>query len=579
MSYFLPDDEAVLAACQGLALAHPGIGLCVEPLYLLASRPAPQRRIALVAGGGAGHEPLHTGLLGRGGLDAVVPGPVFTSPGNAQIVAASHAAASLGQRDGVVHIVKNYTGDRINFALAADQIRAAGIPVAEVVVDDDLATEHTAVGRRGTGATVVVEKLLGALADQGADLDGLAELGTRVAGASRSLAVCARAHTSPGDRSPSFRLDPRHFDFGIGIHGERAARTIAEVGTDELVARMLDELLEHVRPGTHGVVVVVSGLGGTSELELRAVGALAHRHLVNRGARVHALAVGTYISALDMAGFTLTLTALAPGWAGLWDLPTDTPLRLPGAAAFRTTALPPAHGTSVTSRWDAPAPPRAERGARAFLDELHRISRLSHAELTELDRATGDGDFGDNFCGGVTAAVGLADRSGAAGTEALADTFRNHVGGTSGPLFGVLFTALAPVADRTPPDVPALATALRRSLSRITTIGGAAPGDCTLVDALAPAADALAATPLAGPERALTAAARAAIAGAHATAALTARRGRASYADGYSEGRPDPGAVAVALVLTALARVHEPLPAGDLPSLPRIARGGAEDVS
>ncbi|MEU9605890.1 dihydroxyacetone kinase subunit DhaK [Streptomyces sp. NPDC048057] len=572
MSHFLPEDEVVLRACQGLALTYPGIGLCVEPLYLLATRPAPQRRVALVAGGGAGHEPLHTGLLGRGGLDAVVPGAVFTSPGSAQIAAATLAAALLGPRDGVLLIVKNYTGDRINFALAADQVRAAGIPVAEVVVDDDLATDEAAAGRRGTGATVVVEKLLGALADQGTDLDGLAELGGQVAAASRSIAVCARAHTSPADRTPAFHLEPRSLDYGIGIHGERAAHILADhPSVDLVVTRMLDELLGHVPTGPYGVIAAISSLGGTSDLELRIISALVHQDLTSRGVHVHALAAGTYVTALDMAGFSITLTGLAPGWAGLWDLPTDTPLRLPGSAASTTTTLaPPTHVPPTADRSGTAA--TAQYGGRAFLDELHQVAALAHADLTALDQATGDGDFGDNFCGGVTAAVWLADRAKIAGTTALADTFRDHVGGSSGPLFGMLFTALAPSADHFPADIPALAAALRRALSRITAIGGARPGDCTLVDALAPAADALAVTPPAEPGRALTAAAHAAIDGAHRTAALTARRGRASYTGHHSEGLPDPGAVAIALVLTALAHVHEPRIAKELPALPDIIR-------
>lgn len=574
MSYFLPADEAVLTAGRGLALTHPGIALSVEPLYLLARRPAPERRVALVAGGGAGHEPLHAGLLGPGGLDAVVPGAVFTSPGSAQIAAASLAAADLGGRGEVLHIVKNYTGDRINFALAAEQIRAAGIEVAEVVVDDDLATDGTAAGRRGTGATVVVEKLLGALADRGAGLDALAELGGRIALASRSLAVCARAHTSPVLKSPAFHLRPDELDYGVGIHGERAAHTVTGPhGVELLVARMTGELLADVPAGPHGVIAVVSNLGSTSDLEIRIVSALVHQQLRARGIAVHALAAGTYVTALDMAGFSITLTALEPGWAELWDAPTDTPLRLPGAAAARACEVTPPAPAPATGGFPGRAATDPAGPGGGFLGELHRICALTRTDLTELDQASGDGDFGDNFCGGVAAAVRLAERSGVPGANALAETFRDRVGGSSGPLFGILFTALATTADRAPADLPAIAAALRQALLRITALGGAVPGDRTLVDALAPAADTLELTPTADPGRTVTAAARAAIEGAGATAALTARRGRASYTGDRSRGLPDPGAVAVALVLTALARTHEPALAGELPALRAITRG------
>ncbi|MEU1026372.1 dihydroxyacetone kinase subunit DhaK, partial [Streptomyces sp. NPDC005904] len=166
MSYFLPENHPVLTAARGLALAHPGmIEVNSAPLYLRALDPHPDRTVALVSGGGSGHEPLHTGLLGRGGLDAVCPGEIFASPHNRQIYEASAAAAKSG---GVLLVVKNYTGDVINFQIAAERLRHDGVQVATVLVDDDLATDSadSATGRRGTAATVVVEKLLGAAADR-----------------------------------------------------------------------------------------------------------------------------------------------------------------------------------------------------------------------------------------------------------------------------------------------------------------------------------------------------------------------------------------------------------------------------
>ncbi|GAA2256697.1 dihydroxyacetone kinase family protein [Streptomyces amakusaensis] len=581
MSFFLPDHEAVLLGCRGLALSHPGIGVCPDPLYLLATRPSPGRKVALVAGGGAGHEPLDAGLLGRGGLDAVVPGPVFTSPTGAQVEAGARAAAALGARDAVLLIVKNYTGDRINFALAAERVRAAGIEVAEVVVDDDLATAGTAAGRRGTAGVLVVEKMLGAMADRGADVAALAELGSRVASATRSLAVCARAHTSPSLGLPAFPLPPGALDYGVGIHGERAARTVAAAGpVEDTVGRMLDELLAALpdglpggpsRPRDDGVIAVVSGLGGTGELELRAIGALVHRELTARGTPVRSLAAGVYATALDMAGFSITLTRTAPGWLELWTSPTDTPLRLPGPAGGGAALAPPQVSDGAPRRASRAGAPRAEG---AFLRELHRLVLAAHADLTALDQAAGDGDFGDNFRGGVTEAARHARESRLAGTAALAETFRDRVGGSSGPLFGLLFTAMAPVADRAPADVRQLAAALQQALTRISAVGGAVPGDRTLLDALAPAARSLTAAPPHDRHRAVTAAAQAAIDGALATAALPARLGRASYTGVHGTGRPDPGAVAVALVLIALARVHEPGPAARLPDPARITHAG-----
>jgi dihydroxyacetone kinase len=243
MTYFLPPADAVATAARGLALAHPGqIEVHTDPLFLRALTSSPRRSVALIAGGGSGHEPLHTGLLGPGGLDAVCPGEIFASPHNRQIHAAGVAAA---KNDGVLLIIKNYTGDVINFQIAAERLRHEGIPVATVLIDDDIATDNrdAATGRRGTAATVVVEKLLGACADQGAKLDELATLGAQVVARSRSLAVAARAQTSPATGEPAFVLAPGSLEYGVGIHGERGTGTIERRSVEELVRQMADELL------------------------------------------------------------------------------------------------------------------------------------------------------------------------------------------------------------------------------------------------------------------------------------------------------------------------------------------------
>src|SRR6266702_1657203 len=243
MTYFLPATDAVASAARGLALAHPGlIEVHRDPLYLRARSSNPGRTVALVSGGGSGHEPLHTGLLGPGGLDAVCPGEIFASPHNRQIYEAGTAAAKT---NGVLLIIKNYTGDVINFQIAAERLRHDGVPVATVLVDDDLATDNkdTATGRRGTAATVVLEKLLGAFADQGAKLEDLATLGAQIVAHSRSLAVAARAQTSPATGQPAFALNPGTLEYGVGIHGERGTGTVEHRPVDQLVRQMTDELL------------------------------------------------------------------------------------------------------------------------------------------------------------------------------------------------------------------------------------------------------------------------------------------------------------------------------------------------
>lgn len=323
---FLPDTgSAVDIAVHGFARAHaPLVKLHEDPLFVTASDPHPGRRTALVSGGGSGHEPLHTGFVGRGMLDAAVPGRIFASPHNRQVYEASRAVA---REQGVVHIVKNYTGDRINFGIAAERLRADGIAVRRVLVDDDLATEsdRTATGRRGTAATVVVEKILGAAADAGLGLAELADLGAEVADASRSLAVAGRAQTSPSRGGEAFTLAPEEIEYGVGIHGERAATTVERPALDRLAERMTTQLLDSL-PGTRdGVLLLVNGLGATTPLELYAVHELVSQILQERGVEVAARLVGSYVPALDMSGFSVTLTALRPGWLDRWQAPARTP--------------------------------------------------------------------------------------------------------------------------------------------------------------------------------------------------------------------------------------------------------------
>ena len=566
MTYFLPAADAVANAARGLALAHPGlIEVHRDPLYLLARSSNPGRTVALVSGGGSGHEPLHTGLLGPGGLDAVCPGEIFASPHNRQIYEAGTAAAKT---NGVLLIIKNYTGDVINFRIAAERLRHDGIPVATVLVDDDLATDSkdTATGRRGTAATVVLEKLLGAFADQGAKLEDLATLGTEIVARSRSLAVAARAQTPPSSTAPAFDLAPGALEYGVGIHGERGTRTIDQRPIEDLVAQMADELLQALPPGPEKVLALVNGLGATTSLELHAIGSILHDLLRARGIAPLAIVPGTFTAALDMTGFSITLTRMKPEWAELWTAPTGTPLQLSALTLAPDTAANVVADSAATD-----LPVNRAPAARAVLERYATIVSEVRDNLSALDQLVGDGDFGDNLLGGVRRAV-LLSEAGTDGVAALATAFLNEVGGTSGPLFGLLFQHLATVSwsDEQPPDALAAADAARSGLTAIHQVGGAEVGDCTLVDALAPAIDALATAAADGFDAPFTAAAEASIQGAAGTASLTARRGRASYVGEHAIGVPDPGAVGVALLFTALAEVYEPATATRLPNPQRI---------
>ncbi|MFF7363613.1 dihydroxyacetone kinase subunit DhaK [Streptomyces sp. NPDC008125] len=318
-------DDLVPNALAGFARAHADLVVHdVENGYLAARHTAPSRRVGLLSGGGSGHEPMHAGFVGAGMLDAACPGRVFASPHNRQVYQASLAVA---RAEGVLHIVKNYTGDRINFGIAAERLAHRGVPCARVLVDDDLASdsEDIAAGRRGTGGTVLVEKILGGAADTGLGLDELAALGAALAGRCRTLSVASTAHTAPTTGRPAFELAAGELEYGVGIHGERANRTRQEGPVSALVEEMTDSLLAAIRPGpAEPVVALVNGLGAITPLELYGIFGELGRVLDDRGVHLARHLVGDYVTALDMRGFSLTLLVADSRTLGYYDAPVRT---------------------------------------------------------------------------------------------------------------------------------------------------------------------------------------------------------------------------------------------------------------
>ncbi|MDG9687556.1 dihydroxyacetone kinase subunit DhaK [Streptomyces sp. DH18] len=319
------EDTLVPGALRGFARAHADLlTLDAAHGFLRARDTAPTRRVGLLSGGGSGHEPLHAGYVGRGMLDVACPGLVFASPHNRQVYEGSLAAA---RSQGVLHIVKNYTGDRINFGIAAERLAHRDVPCARVLVDDDLATDSKdiAAGRRGTGGTVLIEKILGAAADTGLGLQGLQELGTRLAASCRTLAVASAAHTAPTTGRPAFLLDSDELEYGVGIHGERAPKTIPRGPLGPLVERMALALLEALSPARDSsVIALVNGLGAVTPLELYAVHAELGDLLDDQGIELARSLVGEYITSLDMRGFSITLLVTDPQILRLYDAPVRT---------------------------------------------------------------------------------------------------------------------------------------------------------------------------------------------------------------------------------------------------------------
>ncbi|MDJ0384821.1 dihydroxyacetone kinase subunit DhaK [Streptomyces sp. G-G2] len=327
MRMLINSPETVVAdALRGLAAAHPELDVDVERRIVVRRDVRGGGRVGVVSGGGSGHEPLHAGFVGYGMLSAACPGEVFTSPVPDQMV---RAAAAVDSGEGVLFIVKNYTGDLLNFEMAAELAEEDGIRIERVLVDDDVAVTDSlfTAGRRGTGATLFVEKIAGAAAEEGAPLERVAAIARRVNGSSRSFGVALSPCTTPAKGSPTFTLPEGELELGIGIHGEpgrerrpmMTARAIAEVA----VGAVLSEL-DEVGPADGPVIALVNGMGATPLLELYGFHAEVARILAERGVPVARALVGNYVTALDMAGCSVTLCRADEELLRLWDAPVQT---------------------------------------------------------------------------------------------------------------------------------------------------------------------------------------------------------------------------------------------------------------
>ena len=306
-----------------MAAAHPSLAVDLENKVIVRAGGPRAGKVGLVSGGGSGPEPMHGGDVGYGMLDAACAGEVFTSPVPDQMLAATKA---VNGGAGVLHIVKNYTGDILNFKMAAELAEDEGIEVVSVVTNDDVAVQDSlyTAGRRGVGATVFVEKIAGALAEEGADLASVADVAREVNERSRSLGIALTSCTVPAAGKPTFELAESEIEMGIGIHGE-PGRSREPLGTARELATAALDAINADMPLSGDLLVMVNGMGGTPLLELYVVFNEVRQYLEGRGARVARNLVGNYITSLEMQGFSVTVCRLTDTLTRLWDAPVDTP--------------------------------------------------------------------------------------------------------------------------------------------------------------------------------------------------------------------------------------------------------------
>ena len=560
--------DVVGEALDGLTLTSAGIARLEGSTTAVRSDVEAVRdagQVAILSGGGAGHEPAHAGYVGRGMLTGAVAGEVFTSPSVDAVLDAIRAIASPG---GVLLIVKNYTGDRLNFGLAAELARSEGIDVATVVVADDVALAAEAgAGRRGLAGTVLVHKVAGAAAEAGLPLAEVTARAQRVADTIGTMGLALSPCTVPAAGRPGFMLGADEIEWGLGIHGEPGIERATLQPARDVVDRLLGAIVSDRGLGAEDrIALLVNGLGATPPMELSIMAAAAVHSLGRRGIVVSRVWAGNFLTALDMAGCSLTVLPVDDEVLAALDAPTTAPAwpQTVSAVAGSIVAAPPAETPeSGTLSADDPLRQALEAVAEALISVRD--------ELTELDRQVGDGDLGISLARGAAAVLAECPAyPGADGPAAVlratSATVRRSVGGTSGPLYAILLLRAATgweVADDdakargVPAGAPAWAAALQGAVDGVREAGGAKVGDCTMVDALAPAAQAFGAAldDGASARLALSAAVEAATAGAAATAGIRARLGRSSYLGDRVLGHPDPGAQAVALWLSAIAGV------------------------
>jgi dihydroxyacetone kinase len=519
-------------------------------------------KVALISGGGAGHEPAHAGYIGQGMLTAAVVGEVFTSPSVDAVLSAILAVAGPA---GVLLIVKNYTGDRLNFGLAAELARAAGVTVDVVVVGDDVAldTDDGAVGRRGIAGTVLVHKVAGAAAEAGLSLAEVKQEAQAAIDAVFSMGLGLGACIVPAAGTPGFELSDTEVEYGLGIHGERGAKRGPIAAADAMLDTLLDRLLE--RSGLRAqerVALLVNNLGGTAVQELGIVARHALERLEAAKIEVALVQVGTFLTALEMPGCSLSLMRLdearrerllAPASAAAWSVPTH-PVRVATSVPVRT----------VTQTALAAGPAWISTGHSArFADAIRAVTaalQKAEHELTDLDSVVGDGDIGLSLARGargVELALPELDKEHpAAALQTIASVLRRELGGTSGPLYAAFVVRSAShLAERGEVDsAVAWAAAFRAGIEGVQALGGGKAGDRTMLDALIPAADSMDAAVARGDTAPaiLQAAIKAARAGVDATKQMRPRLGRSSYLGDRALGHADPGAFAVALWLEAI---------------------------
>ncbi len=550
---------------RGFALAHPDHVRRVPNAsgFVRANGPL-EGKVALVIGGGSGHYPSYNGVVGTGFADGAVLGDIFASPSAEQVYRVARAADGGA---GVVLAFGNYAGDRLNFRVAADRLIAEGIDTRIVYVTDDVASAPPGEqgNRRGIAGTFTVYKIAGAAAEAGHDLAEVERIMMAANAATYSFGVAFDGCTLPGATEPLFHVERGRMDFGLGIHGEPGISSVDWMPGSRLAATLVEKVLEERPAGADRAAVVVNGLGSTKYEELYALYADLAPLLTGAGVVIVAPEIGELVTSLDMAGCSLSVTWLDDDLEELWTAAADTPAFRRGSASVSTrfterhTARVDVRETAVEEATEASI--AAAAVARSAVLAISAVVEENKEHLGRIDAIAGDGDHGIGMSRGARAAAeAAAQTEGGVQTvlTAAGAAFGDRAGGTSGILWGLLLDGVGKGLGNTEPVTTGrVVAAVRSSAVALKDFSKAELGDKTMLDALFPFVDSLVEQTEKGESLAAAWATAAEVcrSAADATASLVPRIGRARPLAERSKGTPDPGAVSMGMIVTAISRV------------------------
>lgn len=573
-------ETVVIEMCNGIAMAHPELEF-IQKYKIIKKKEIDTQKVSLISGGGSGHEPAHAGFVGKGMLDAAVCGDVFASPSQIQVYQAIKETAS---QKGTLLIIKNYSGDMMNFKNAAYLASEDGITVDYVKVDDDIAVQDSlyTVGRRGVAGTVLVHKVAGAAAQQGCSLEEVKKAAETAIANVKSIGFAFSSCTVPAKGTPTFDIGENEMEYGVGIHGEPGIQRETIVSADELAERMISALTEELKANENDeVTLLVNGFGSTPLQELYLLNNAVAKVLSDRNIKIYRTFVGNYMTSIDMLGASVTLMKMNDELKQWIDAESDAPaMKVNGpveSIPYVNMKAQSEEGKEVDYGMATDAACAVIQENEITLDNMiYIVDKMSECIIKnevpfcELDAHAGDGDFGMSVAKGFKQlkrewADIMAHETSTIGEflGACSMVIMEYCGGASGPIWGSAFRAAGKKTDgKTKLTVSEFADMMQAAVKGIQATGersfgrGAVVGDKTLIDALVPCADAWTqcAKDNMTVKETFHKAAEAAVAGAKATEDIVARMGRAGTVGDRSLGYPDAGAYALGVIFTEIAK-------------------------